>query len=134
MYLKNSNLFWLKYSKIFAYAYDIFSAGKKKDFFLIGSDFCLTHQEVFKPEPLNYCTDFTSTAIATVSTYGRDICQLGTLVQAVRVVLDSHPLNTNHYPQPTRATLPDHNPFAGKYHTVASFPSQYLIIRNFAGL
>ncbi|KII70632.1 hypothetical protein RF11_06988 [Thelohanellus kitauei] len=28
------------------------------------------HLEVFKPAPVHFCTDFTSTASATVSTYG----------------------------------------------------------------
>ncbi|KII61496.1 hypothetical protein RF11_12912 [Thelohanellus kitauei] len=69
--------------------------------------------EVFKPAPVHCCTDFTSTAIATVSTYGRDIRRIGTLLQAVRVVQDLHPLNTHPYPQPTRTTLPDRHPFAG---------------------
>ncbi|KII64720.1 hypothetical protein RF11_05510 [Thelohanellus kitauei] len=50
---------------------------------------CLPILEVYKPAPVHYCTDFTSTA--TVSTYGRDIRRIGSLLQAVRVVLDSHP-------------------------------------------
>ncbi|KII73422.1 hypothetical protein RF11_07223 [Thelohanellus kitauei] len=70
--------------------------------------------EVFKPAPVHYCTDFTSTAIATVSTYGRDIRRIGTLFQAVRVVRGSHPLNIHPYPLPTRATLPNRHSFAGK--------------------
>ncbi|KII62111.1 hypothetical protein RF11_01484 [Thelohanellus kitauei] len=85
--------------------------------------------EVFKAAPVHYCTDFTSTVIATVSTYGRDIRRIGTLLQAVRVVRDSHPLNTHPYPQPTRATLSDRHSFAGKYHTRALLPSQSLSIR-----
>ncbi|KII67586.1 hypothetical protein RF11_14320 [Thelohanellus kitauei] len=70
--------------------------------------------EVFKPAPVHYCTDFTSTAIATVSTYGRDIRRIGTLFQAVRVVLGSHPLNIHPYPLPTRAKLPNRHSFPGK--------------------
>ncbi|KII63781.1 hypothetical protein RF11_15015 [Thelohanellus kitauei] len=70
-------------------------------------------RKVFKPAPVQYCTDFTSTAIATVSMYGRDIRRIGTLLQAVRVVQDSHPLNTHPYPHPTRAMLPDRHPFPG---------------------
>ncbi|KII71704.1 hypothetical protein RF11_01602 [Thelohanellus kitauei] len=49
--------------------------------------------EVFKPEPVQCCTHFTSTAIATVSKYCRDIRRIGILLQAVRVVQDSPPLN-----------------------------------------
>ncbi|KII72699.1 hypothetical protein RF11_15208 [Thelohanellus kitauei] len=74
--------------------------------------------EVFKPAPVHFCTDFTSTANATVSTYGRDIPRLGTFLQAVKVVQDSHLLNTHPHPQPTRATLPSRHSFVGKY-----FPS-----------
>ncbi|KII63359.1 hypothetical protein RF11_05945 [Thelohanellus kitauei] len=76
---------------------------------------------VFKPTTVHYCTNFTSTAIATVSTY-------------VRAVQDSHRLNTHPYPPPTRATLPDRHPLAGKYHTRARLPSQSLCIRIFAGV
>ncbi|KII64157.1 hypothetical protein RF11_00858 [Thelohanellus kitauei] len=72
--------------------------------------------EVFKPAPVHFCTDFTSTASSTVSTYGRVVPRGGTLLQAVRVVQD-HLLNTHHYPQPIRAKLPDRHLFAGRYYT-----------------
>ncbi|KII69341.1 hypothetical protein RF11_16285 [Thelohanellus kitauei] len=62
-------------------------------------------------------TDFTSTASATVSTYGRVVLRRGTLLQAVRVVQDSQQLNTHPYPQPTRATIPNRHSFAGKYNS-----------------
>ncbi|KII66437.1 hypothetical protein RF11_02082 [Thelohanellus kitauei] len=68
--------------------------------------------EVFKPAPVHFCTDFTSTASATVSTYGRVVLRLGTFLQAVKVVQDSHLLNTHPHPQPTRATLPSRHSFA----------------------
>ncbi|KII73121.1 hypothetical protein RF11_03616 [Thelohanellus kitauei] len=74
----------------------------------------LKHLEVFKPAPVHFCTDFTSTASATVSTYGRVVLRLGTFLQAVKVVQDSHLLNTHPHPQPTRATLPSRHSFAGK--------------------
>ncbi|KII73080.1 hypothetical protein RF11_12474 [Thelohanellus kitauei] len=74
----------------------------------------LIEKEVFKPAPVHFCTDFTSTASATVSTYGRVVLRLGTFLQAVKVVQDSHLLNTHPYPQPTRATLPDRHSIAGK--------------------
>ncbi|KII74847.1 hypothetical protein RF11_12989 [Thelohanellus kitauei] len=64
--------------------------------------------EVFKPAPVHLCTDFTSTASATVST--------GPLLQTVRVVQDSNLLNTHPYPHPTRATIPNRHSFAGKYY------------------
>ncbi|KII73604.1 hypothetical protein RF11_16305 [Thelohanellus kitauei] len=70
---------------------------------------------MFKPAPVHYCTDFTLTSIALVSTYGRDICRLGTLLHAVRVVQGSHTVKTRPYPQPTRATLPDRHSFAGNF-------------------
>ncbi|KII63612.1 hypothetical protein RF11_12119 [Thelohanellus kitauei] len=73
--------------------------------------------EVFKPAPVHFCTDFTSTANATVSTYSRDVPPLGTFLQAVKLVQDSHLLNTHPHPQPTRATLPSRHSFAGKYRT-----------------
>ncbi|KII74691.1 hypothetical protein RF11_11389 [Thelohanellus kitauei] len=76
--------------------------------------FC-SQLEVFKPAPVHFCTDFTSTASATVSTYGRVVLRLGTFLQAVKVVQDSHLLNTHPHPQPTRATLPSRHSFAGKY-------------------
>ncbi|KII64155.1 hypothetical protein RF11_14813 [Thelohanellus kitauei] len=44
--------------------------------------------EVYKLTPVHYCTDFISTANATVSTYGRDVPREGTLLQPVRVVQD----------------------------------------------
>ncbi|KII73597.1 hypothetical protein RF11_05081 [Thelohanellus kitauei] len=37
---------------------------------------------VYKPAPVHFCTDFTSTANATVSTYGRDVPRGGTLLHA----------------------------------------------------
>ncbi|KII70399.1 hypothetical protein RF11_00184 [Thelohanellus kitauei] len=39
--------------------------------------------EVLKPAPVHFCTDFPSTATATVSTYGRVVLRLGTFLQAV---------------------------------------------------
>ncbi|KII67328.1 hypothetical protein RF11_15588 [Thelohanellus kitauei] len=39
--------------------------------------------EVLKPAPVHFCTDFTSTATATLSTYGRVVVRLGTFLQAV---------------------------------------------------
>ncbi|KII71892.1 hypothetical protein RF11_11890 [Thelohanellus kitauei] len=72
-------------------------------------------QEVFKLAPVHYCTDFTLTANAMVSTYGRNICRGGTLLQAVKVVHCSHPLNIHPYPLPTIATLPNRHWLAGKY-------------------
>ncbi|KII74819.1 hypothetical protein RF11_14498 [Thelohanellus kitauei] len=78
-----------------------------------GRDIC--RLEVYKPAPALYCTDFTSTAIATVSSYGRNICRVGTLLQAVRVVLDSHSQNTHRYHQPTTARFPDQHSFAREY-------------------
>ncbi|KII73023.1 hypothetical protein RF11_13582 [Thelohanellus kitauei] len=63
--------------------------------------------EVFKPAPVHYSTDFTSTAIATVSTYGREIRQIDTLLHAYRVVMGLHSLNIHAHPQPTRASLPN---------------------------
>ncbi|KII66118.1 hypothetical protein RF11_11934 [Thelohanellus kitauei] len=80
---------------------------------ILKSSFFFSQLEVFKPAPVHFCTDFTSTASATVSTYGRDVLRLGTLLQAVRVVQDSHLLNTHPYPQPTRATIPSRHSFAG---------------------
>ncbi|KII66013.1 hypothetical protein RF11_14526 [Thelohanellus kitauei] len=48
--------------------------------------YCLLENlEVFKPEPVHLCTDFTSTASVTVSTYSRDVLQLGTFLRAVYV-------------------------------------------------
>ncbi|KII71160.1 hypothetical protein RF11_09180 [Thelohanellus kitauei] len=38
----------------------------------------------YKPAPVHYCTCFTSTTTATVSTYGRDIRWIGTHLQALR--------------------------------------------------
>ncbi|KII70495.1 hypothetical protein RF11_11831 [Thelohanellus kitauei] len=70
--------------------------------------------EVLKPAPVHFCTDFPSTATATVSTYGRVVLRLGTFLQAVKVVQDSHLLNTHPHPQPTRATIPSLHSFAGK--------------------
>ncbi|KII74240.1 hypothetical protein RF11_07173 [Thelohanellus kitauei] len=40
--------------------------------------------EVLKPSPVHFCTDFTSTASSTLSTYGRDVLRLGTFLQAVK--------------------------------------------------
>ncbi|KII63114.1 hypothetical protein RF11_01864 [Thelohanellus kitauei] len=71
----------------------------------------------FKPASVHFCTDFTSTANATVSTYGRDVLPGGTLLLAVRVVEDSHLLNTHPYPQPTKATIPNRHSFVGKKKT-----------------
>ncbi|KII71280.1 hypothetical protein RF11_08776 [Thelohanellus kitauei] len=73
--------------------------------------FC-SQLEVLKPAPVHFCTDFMSTANATVSTYGRDELRGGTLLQAVRVVQDSHLINTHPYLQPTRATIPNRHSFA----------------------
>ncbi|KII70755.1 hypothetical protein RF11_09978 [Thelohanellus kitauei] len=89
------------------------------DFYVVNktdkySFFC-SQLEVFKPAPVRFCTDFTSTANATVSTYGRDVLREGTLLQAVRVVQDSHLLKTHPYLQPTTATIPNRHSFAGKY-------------------
>ncbi|KII68034.1 hypothetical protein RF11_02037 [Thelohanellus kitauei] len=72
-------------------------------------------EKVYKPASVHFCTDFTSTANATVSTYGRDIPRGGTLLQAAKVVQGSHLLNIYPYPQPTRATLPNRHLFSGKY-------------------
>ncbi|KII68184.1 hypothetical protein RF11_08135 [Thelohanellus kitauei] len=69
--------------------------------------------ELFKPAPVHFCTDFTSTANATVSKYGRDVLRLGTFLQAVKVVQDSQLINTHPHPKPTRATLPSRHSFAG---------------------
>ncbi|KII62280.1 hypothetical protein RF11_09598 [Thelohanellus kitauei] len=74
--------------------------------------------EVFIPAPVHFCTDFTSTANATVSTYGRDVLREDTLLQAVRVVQDIHLLNTHYNPQPTRATIPKWPSFTGKLNQV----------------
>ncbi|KII69539.1 hypothetical protein RF11_00419 [Thelohanellus kitauei] len=63
---------------------------------------------------VHFCTDFTSTASATVSTYVRVVLRRGTLLQAVKLVQGSHLLNTQPYPQPTRATIPSWHSFAGK--------------------
>ncbi|KII63307.1 hypothetical protein RF11_04904 [Thelohanellus kitauei] len=71
--------------------------------------------EVFKHAPVHYCTDFTSTSIATVFTYGRDIRCIDPLKQAVRGLRGSHPLNTHPYPQTTRPASPDHHSFAGTF-------------------
>ncbi|KII73782.1 hypothetical protein RF11_13210 [Thelohanellus kitauei] len=49
--------------------------------------------EGYKPTTVHFFTDFTSTANATVSTYGRDVPQKSTLLQSVSVVQDSHLLN-----------------------------------------
>ncbi|KII73020.1 hypothetical protein RF11_13579 [Thelohanellus kitauei] len=54
--------------------------------------------EVFKPAPVHYCTDFTSTAICD-GVHAPSCKQLGKC--------KTHP-----YPQPTRATIPDWHPFA----------------------
>ncbi|KII66629.1 hypothetical protein RF11_01895 [Thelohanellus kitauei] len=98
--------------------------------------FVYTHQ-VFKPAPVHFGTDFTSTASATVSTYGRDVLQLGTLLQAVRVVQGSHLLNTHPYPQPTWATIPSWHSFAGNHGAIskglgmcAKYPCQTAAHRN----
>ncbi|KII65077.1 hypothetical protein RF11_05656 [Thelohanellus kitauei] len=87
---------------------------------VLNKNSCETEYNPCLPElrVLFFCSqleDFTSTASATVSTYGRVVLRGGTLLQAVRVVQDSHLLNTHPYPQPTRVTLPDRHPFAGKY-------------------
>ncbi|KII62426.1 hypothetical protein RF11_16236 [Thelohanellus kitauei] len=42
--------------------------------------------EVFKPAQVHFCTDFTSTVSAPVSTYGRVVLRRGTLVQPVKVL------------------------------------------------
>ncbi|KII67294.1 hypothetical protein RF11_07717 [Thelohanellus kitauei] len=86
--------------------------------------FC-SQLEVFKPAPVHFCTDFTSTASETVSTYGRVVLQRGSLLQAVRVVQDSHLLNTHPYPQPTRATIPTRNSFAGMIETINHYNTSY---------
>ncbi|KII63111.1 hypothetical protein RF11_01861 [Thelohanellus kitauei] len=77
--------------------------------------------EVFKPAPVHFCTDFTLTASATVSTYCRDIFRGGTLLRAVRVMHDSYLRNNHPYPQPTLATLPDRHPLAGKFMKLFHF-------------
>ncbi|KII68378.1 hypothetical protein RF11_06825 [Thelohanellus kitauei] len=85
---------------------------------------CLVNEnelEVLKPAPVHFCTDFPSTATATVSTYGRVVLRLGTFLQAVKVVQDSHLLNTHPHPQPTRATLPTRHSFAGKFIYFSAF-------------
>ncbi|KII68170.1 hypothetical protein RF11_12970 [Thelohanellus kitauei] len=69
--------------------------------------------EVFKPAPVHFCTDFRSTASATVSMYGRDVLRLGAFLQAVKVVQGSHLLKTHPHPQPTRATIPSQHSLAG---------------------
>ncbi|KII74969.1 hypothetical protein RF11_16427 [Thelohanellus kitauei] len=87
--------------------------------------------EVFKPAPVHFCTDFTSTANATVSTYCRDVLRLGTLLQAVRVVQASHLLSTHPYPQPTRVTLPSRHSFANAgVHLNNSLP-EHLSTNNY---
>ncbi|KII70259.1 hypothetical protein RF11_02475 [Thelohanellus kitauei] len=85
--------------------------------------FC-SQLKVFKPAPMHFCTDFTSTANTTVSTYGRVVLRLGTFLQAVKVVQDSHLLNTHPHPQPTRATLPSLHSFTGKYWATALLESK----------
>ncbi|KII75059.1 hypothetical protein RF11_03131 [Thelohanellus kitauei] len=102
---KHLPLFGLDYSVLRENDYLPGNRGKPESNFL----------EVFKPAPVHFCTDFTSTASATVSTYGRVVLRLGTFLQAVKVVQDSHLLNTHPHPQPTRATLPSRHSFAGKY-------------------
>ncbi|KII66102.1 hypothetical protein RF11_00885 [Thelohanellus kitauei] len=97
------------------------------------SFFC-TQPDVFKPAPVHYCTDFTSTAIATVSTYGGNIRWIGTLLQAVRVVRSSLPLNTHPCPQPPCTTLPDRRSFAAKYRTGARLSSQSYNVGIFTGV
>ncbi|KII70743.1 hypothetical protein RF11_09966 [Thelohanellus kitauei] len=85
----------------------------------VDSNCGVVHSRLFYTTPplffllVHFCTDFTSTANATVSTYGRDVLRRGTLLQAVRVLQDSHLLNTHPYPQPTRATKPNRHSFAG---------------------
>ncbi|KII69464.1 hypothetical protein RF11_11110 [Thelohanellus kitauei] len=49
--------------------------------------------EVYKPAPVHFCTYFILTANATLSMYGRDVPQRGTLLRADRVVQESHLLS-----------------------------------------
>ncbi|KII68475.1 hypothetical protein RF11_06913 [Thelohanellus kitauei] len=48
---------------------------------------------VYKSSPVHFCTNFASTANATLFTYDRDAPRVGTLLQAVREVQDPHLLN-----------------------------------------
>ncbi|KII72909.1 hypothetical protein RF11_12378 [Thelohanellus kitauei] len=64
--------------------------------------------------PVHYCTDFTSTATATVSTYGKNLRQRRTFLYAVRVLQGSHPLNIHPYHLSTRATLSNQHSLADK--------------------
>ncbi|KII61219.1 hypothetical protein RF11_11304 [Thelohanellus kitauei] len=75
--------------------------------------------EVFKPAAVHFLTDFTSTSNATVSTYDMVVLRVGTLLQAVWIVQDSHLLNTHPYPQHTRATIPNRHSFAEKQYILS---------------
>ncbi|KII68528.1 hypothetical protein RF11_10925 [Thelohanellus kitauei] len=61
---------------------------------------------------------FTSIANATVSTYGKDIRGIGTLLHQVRVVRISHPLNVYPFHLPRRAMVPTRHSFTGKYKNI----------------
>ncbi|KII72945.1 hypothetical protein RF11_12315 [Thelohanellus kitauei] len=91
------------------------------NFSVLCTFFC-SHIEVLKTAPVHFCTNFTSTANAMVSTYGRDVLQGGTLLQAVRLVQYSHLLNNHPYHQSTRGTIPNRHSFAGNPFSAINYP------------